>query len=61
MEAGDSRRRLELVSPRVWDISTEVTWFRVMLSSAALRKKGHTQSHKSRRTRRKDKPFNVFV
>ena len=37
VEAGDRRRRLELVSPRVCDISTEVTWFRVMLSSAALR------------------------
>ena len=37
VEAGERSLRLELVSPRVWDISTEVTWFRVMLSSAAWR------------------------
>ena len=37
VEVGDSRWRLELLRPRVWDISTEVTWFRVMLPSAAFK------------------------
>ena len=35
VEAGDRRRRLELVSPRLCDISTVATWFRVMLPSEA--------------------------